>query len=118
MRIHNLSMIAILEPFANLSQLDSYRIQMLMNNGHSNPNSKIWLFCSCEVNCSIFESDQQHITCEVSYDECSEKFQMTYVYAKCKDHLRRPPWDMLKWSETGYPWCINGDFNVISSSQE
>ena len=44
---------------------------------------------------------------------------MTYVYAKCKDQLKRPLWeDMLKWSATRYPWCIIGNFNFISSIDE
>ena len=90
-----------------------------MNQGHSNPNNKIWLFWSNEVTCDILECDQQHITCEVSHENCSEKFIMTYVYAKCKDQLRKPLWDsMLQWSDTRYPWCVIGDFNFISSSNE
>lgn len=39
-KLHNLSMIAILEPFANQSQLVSCRIKLLMDKGHSNPNNK------------------------------------------------------------------------------
>ena len=77
-KLHNLSMLAILEPFSNQSQVDSYRMQLLMNQGHSNPNNKIWLFLSNEVTCDILECDQQHITCEMSHENCSEKFIMTY----------------------------------------
>ena len=118
-KFHNLSMLAILEPFSNQSQVDSNRMKLLMNQGHSNPNNKIWLFWSNEVTCDILECDQQHITCEVSHENCSEKFLMTYVYAKCKDQLRKPLWDsMLQWSDTRYPWFIIGDFNVIASSNE
>ena len=44
---------------------------------------------------------------------------MTYVYAKCKDQLRKPLWDvMLKRSESMNPWCVLGDFNVITSTSE
>ena len=112
-------MIAILEPFTNQSQLEFYRLQLLMNKGYCNPNNKIWIFWSTEVTCNILESDQQQVTCEISYEGYSEKFLMTYVYAKCKDSLRKPLWDsMLRWSTTVYPWCILGDFNVISSTQE
>ena len=118
-KIHNLSMIAILEPFSNFSLIDSYRMQLLMDNCHYNPNNKIWLFWTKEVDCHILESDQQNTTCEIKHEECSEKFHMTYVYAKCKDQLRKPLWDtMLKWAETSDPWCIIGDFNVIASTQE
>ncbi|TMX00263.1 hypothetical protein EJD97_001108, partial [Solanum chilense] len=103
-KLHQLSMISILEPFANQSQMDSFRLQMLMNHSFSNPNNKIWLFWSDEVSCRILDSDQQQITCEIRHEECSETFIMTYVYAKCKDQLRRPLWDsMLKWCETMLP---------------
>ena len=77
-KMHNLSMIAVLETFSNLSHLESYRMQMLMNCGYSNPNNKIWLFWSNEVTCSILESDQQQITCEINHEECCEKFIITF----------------------------------------
>lgn len=103
-KLHHLTMIAILEPFVNQSQIESYRLQVMMDNAYNNPNNKIWLFWSNEVICTILESDPQYIVCEISHDECSEKFIMTYVYAKCKDQMRKPLWDsMLKWSNTVYP---------------
>ena len=92
---------------------------MLMKYSHSNPSNKIWLFWTNEVCCNIVESSEQNITCEISHEECSEKFLMTFVYAKCKDQLRKPLWEsMLKWSAPSYPWCTICDFNVISSTQE
>ncbi|XP_055835236.1 uncharacterized protein LOC129903716 [Solanum dulcamara] len=43
----------------------------------------------------------------------------TFVYAKCKDHLRRPLWNsMLQQSNTSLPWCTLGDFNVITDPEE
>lgn len=118
-KIHNLAMIAILEPFVNYSHIESYRMQLMMSHSYSNPNNKIWLFWNEEVNCNILDSNQQYITCEIRHEDCNENFIMTYVYAKCKDHLRKPLWDgMLNWSDTNYPWCIIGDFNVISSTHE
>lgn len=56
-------MIAILEPFANQSQMYSCRMQLLMDNGHSNCNNKIWLFSSSDVNCNMVDIDHQKITC-------------------------------------------------------
>ena len=118
-KMHNLSIITILEPFSNTDHLESYRMQMLMNSAYSNSNSKIWLFWSNDVICKVLDSDQQQVTCEIIHVECSEKFIITFVYAKCKDHLRRPLWNsMLKWADTRYPWCTIGDFNVISSTKE
>ena len=71
------------------------------------------------MNCNVVDMNQQHVTCEINRDNCSEHFIITYVYAKCKDHLRKPSWDsMLHMAETIYPWCIIGDFNVILLTQE
>ena len=45
---------------------------------------------------------------------------ITFVYAKCKNHLRRPLWDKMihKDSLNENPWCTVGDFNVITSVEE
>ena len=40
-KLHNLSTIAILEPFANQSQIESYRINLLIDNCFCNSNNKI-----------------------------------------------------------------------------
>ncbi|XP_015158404.1 uncharacterized protein [Solanum tuberosum] len=47
-------------------------------------------------------------------------FTSTFVYAKCKDHLRRPLWDrMLQHAVVNTnPWCSVGDYNVITSIEE
>ena len=66
-KIHNLSMLAILEPFSNQSLIESYRLQLLMDHSYCNPNNKIWLFWSNEVTCDIMDSDQQQVTCEISH---------------------------------------------------
>ncbi len=118
-KLHTLSMLAILEPFSNQAHIDSYRMHLLMDHSYSNPNNKIWLFWSNDISCDILESDQQQVTCEISHENCKEKFTMTYVYAKCKDQLRKPLWEvMLKRSESRNPWCVLGDFNVITSISE
>lgn len=44
-------------------------------------------------------------------------YHVNYVHAKCKDYLRKPLWDeLLHYSDTNLPWCMIGDFNVISST--
>jgi len=61
-KLHHLSIIAILEPFADNSQIDKVRIHLQMDQAASNPNGKIWLFWSNEVNGHILEQHDQHIT--------------------------------------------------------
>ena len=65
-------MIAILEPFANHSQLEFYRMKLLMDFCYSNSNNKIWLFWSNEMKCKVIDMDQQLITCEVQHEDCND----------------------------------------------
>ncbi|TMW83798.1 hypothetical protein EJD97_000710, partial [Solanum chilense] len=103
-KIQKLSMIAVLEPFANNSQLELYRMKLMMDFCYSNSNNKIWLFWSTEVQSKVIDMDQQAITCEVKHEDCKDHFIITYVYAKCKDYLRKPFWDtLLKWADIDLP---------------
>ncbi|XP_059289464.1 uncharacterized protein LOC132042983 [Lycium ferocissimum] len=84
-----------------------------------NPNGKIWIFWTQELSCRIIESDDQQITCELKHIAHQAAFLNTFVYAKCKDYLRRPLWDkLLARANTTQPWCTLGDFNVITSTEE
>ncbi|XP_055824484.1 uncharacterized protein LOC129893019 [Solanum dulcamara] len=117
--IHHISFIAILEPFSNSSQIHQFRNHLNMDNALSNPNGKIWLFWNKEVDCKILENGEQVITCELNHVMNPNQFSVSFVYAKCKDHLRRPLWDsMLQQSNTSLPWCSLGDFNVITEPEE
>ncbi|XP_055835240.1 uncharacterized protein LOC129903721 [Solanum dulcamara] len=117
--IHQISLFAILEPFSDSSQIHQFRNQLNMDNAISNPNGKIWLFWNKDVDCRILENGEQVITCEIFHVRNPNQFRVSFVYAKCKDHLRRPLWDsMLQHSNTTLPWCTLGDFNVITEPEE
>ncbi|XP_055802719.1 uncharacterized protein LOC129871761 [Solanum dulcamara] len=117
--IHQIPIIAILEPFSDSIQIQYFRNQLNMDHAISNPNGKIWLFWNKDVDCRILENEEQLITCEFNHVMNPNQFIVTFVYAKCKDHLRRPLWDsMLQQSATSLPWCTLGDFNVITDPQE
>lgn len=110
-KMYNIALIAILEPFSDNSQLNSYIIQMGMDNAVCNPNGKIWLFWTSDYTCNIMENDEQHITCDLQHMEVSGNFIISFIYAKCRDHLRRPLWDrLLHFSDLDKPWCTIGDF--------
>ncbi|XP_055814172.1 uncharacterized protein LOC129883562 [Solanum dulcamara] len=117
--IHQISLFAILEPFSDSSQIHQFRNQLNMDNAISNPNGKIWLFWNKNVDCRILENGEQVITCEICHVMNPNQFRVSFVYAKWKDHLRRPLWDsMLQHSNTTLPWCTLGDFNVITEPEE
>ncbi|XP_055800325.1 uncharacterized protein LOC129869710 [Solanum dulcamara] len=110
---------AILEPFSNQSHLNSHKIQLNMDSAIHNSNNKIWLLWNKDVACSIIDQDEQHITCEIKHVTWHITYLTTFVYAKCKDHLRRDLWDkLLLYSSVGKPWCTIGDFNVITGIEE
>ncbi|XP_055814708.1 uncharacterized protein LOC129884436 [Solanum dulcamara] len=117
--IHHISIIAILEPFSDNTQLQYFRNLLNMDYATHNPNGKIWIFWTKDVSCTILENEEQLITCDINHVMSPNQFITTFVYAKCKDHLRRPLWDsMLQQSTTSLPWCTVGDFNVITDPEE
>ncbi|KAK4733751.1 hypothetical protein R3W88_008012 [Solanum pinnatisectum] len=92
-----------------------------MEHAMSNCNGKIWLFWNLDIDCKVIDEDEHQITCEMVHNELHTKFTNTFVYVKCKDHLRRPLWDkMLQHasSRTNSLWCAVGDYNVITSTEE
>ncbi|XP_049391508.1 uncharacterized protein LOC125855898 [Solanum stenotomum] len=98
-KLHNLSMIAILEPFADNSHLNSYRIKLNMENACCNSNGKIWLFWTAEINLNILESEDQHITGTMLHVEIKDKFLITIVYAKSCGLMD------LGYTSQRYTWC-------------
>lgn len=87
--MHNLTMIAFVEPSAELTQINSNMSQLNMDHANRNFNNKIQLFWTCDLKFKVMEANEQYITCEINHVDCAEIFAMTYMYAKCKDHLRR-----------------------------
>ncbi|WMV32844.1 hypothetical protein MTR67_026229 [Solanum verrucosum] len=101
------------------SQLNIVRIQLQMDHAVSNINGKIWLFLSNEIIGNILENHEQHITGKFKHPDLTEQFMMSFIYAKCKDHMRRSLWDkLLFYASMEIPWCTIGDFNVITFIEE
>ncbi|KAK4707383.1 hypothetical protein R3W88_033072 [Solanum pinnatisectum] len=118
-KMHQLSMIAILEPFVDISHLNNVRIHLQMDHAVSNPNGKIWLLWSNDITGNIHENGEQHFTCEFKHSDLNESFMVSFIYAKCKEHMRRPLWDkLLHFANRDIPWCTIGDFNVITNTEE
>ncbi|KAG5605885.1 hypothetical protein H5410_027377 [Solanum commersonii] len=95
------------------------QLVILMDNAVSNPNGKIWLLWSSEITGNIHENSDQHITGEFKHSDLTERFMVSFIYAKCKEHMRRPLWDkLLHYASRDIPWCTIGDFNVITNIEE
>lgn len=91
-----------------------------MENATSNFNGKIRICWSSAIDCNILDEDEHQITCEMKHNGLNCPFITTLVYAKCKEHLRKPLWDMILQKSTvdTKPWCFVGDFNVINNVEE
>ncbi|XP_019260254.1 PREDICTED: uncharacterized protein LOC109238270 [Nicotiana attenuata] len=91
-----------------------------MDQGVSNSNKKIWIFWDQEFAGTLWDKDEQHMIIELKYVEVGDTFHISVIYAKCKPALRIPLWETLKLKSTPctVPWCVIGDFNVITSMGE
>ncbi|WMV32840.1 hypothetical protein MTR67_026225 [Solanum verrucosum] len=119
-KMHKFSIIAVLEPFSDSIHVQNFKHQLSMEQAVSNCNGKIWLFWTTDIDCVVLEEDDQQITCEIRHNALHNQFTITFVYAKCKDHLRRPLWDRMLYNaaDNNRPWCSVGDYNVISNIEE
>ncbi|KAK4707460.1 hypothetical protein R3W88_033007 [Solanum pinnatisectum] len=114
-------MIAVLEPFSDTAQLNTFKSMLAMDQAISNSNGKIWLFWNTDVTCKVLEADEQQVTCEINHNEVPVTYIKTFIYAKCKEYLRKPLWDRLLYfadMTESIPWCTVGDFNVITDTDE
>ncbi|KAG5606082.1 hypothetical protein H5410_027574 [Solanum commersonii] len=118
-KMHQLGMIVVLEPFADNSQLNTVRVHLQMEHAVSNSNGKNWLFWSNAITVKIHENSEQHITGDFKHSDLTEGFMVSFIYAKCKEHMQRPLWDsLLQYASLDIPWCTIGDFNVITNIEE
>ena len=85
-KLHQLSFITILEPLSDSVHLQSFKVQLHMDNATNNCNGNIWFFWSNYMDCNILDKDEQQITCNMKHNELQYKFYSTFIYAKCKYH--------------------------------
>ena len=118
-KMHQLSIIVILEPFSDSTNIQSFKMDLNMDNAISNYNSKIWVFWNSDIVCNILDEDEQQITCDMKHNELQYQFTSTFIYEKCKEFLRRPLWEkLIHHSININPWCAVGDYNVITDVEE
>ena len=119
-KMHHLYVITILEPFSDSVNVQNFNVQLNMDKCTSNCNGKIWVFLSSDSDCNILDEYEEQITFDMKHNELQYEFTITFIYAKCKEHLRRPLWDKMLHhaSVSTNPWCAVGDYNVISDVEE
>lgn len=58
-QIPQLSLITIFEPFFDNSHIHSFKSQLAMDHAFCNPNEKIWIFWSLDMDRNVLEVDDQ-----------------------------------------------------------
>jgi len=82
-KMYQLSIIAILEPFSDITHVHNFKNHLATDHPVSNCNGKIWLFLNMDIDCVVLEEDEQQITCNIGHNELQTHFTTTFVYAKC-----------------------------------
>lgn len=59
--MHNLSIISIIEPFANNSHINCCKLQLNIDKAYYNQNGAIWIFWTNDMDCKILDTDDQQI---------------------------------------------------------
>ena len=118
--MHQLAIIAILEPFADSGNVMNFKNQLAMDNAIANFKCTICLYWNGDIDCIVRDKDEHKDTCVFNHNELQKQFTMIFFYSKCKEHLRRPRCDkMLQKADIEDKPCFYvGDYNVITSTEE
>ena len=119
-RVHQLKLVCVLEPFMSPAKLDATRVRLGMDSAFASESGKIWLFWSPPFHVQVLHDMGQVVHCRACHSSLSEGFFMSFVYAKCVASLRLDLWDALR-SFSGQvdgPWLVGGDFNVVQQHSE
>lgn len=115
---HHISILLILEPIVEKSQVQEYGKKLGFDNCYANTNGKIWGLWKEEIEGHVTEDKEQHLTLKVKRQ--NKENYITAVYAKCSVLLRRNLWNDLTmfFENLESPWLIGGDFNSILNRGE
>lgn len=85
-----------------------------------NVNNKIWLCSTVQYAINVLVDDEQFLHCEIKSLSTGSIFLATWIYAKCSRRERRILWEKVTClaPSSSTPWCIGGDFNIITSPEE
>lgn len=117
--LYKLLFISIQEPFV-ANHIDFYKKALGFDSCHTSRNEKIWIFWNSQLNATIFCEDDQQVMPKMNQRGENTTFWMTVIYAKTKRALGLPLWESLKQCNQNIngPWCISGDFNIITEAGE
>ena len=68
-KLHQLSILNILEPLWDSVHVQNFKVQLNMENSISNYNGKIWVLWRCDIHFNIIDGDEQQITCDIKQND-------------------------------------------------
>lgn len=91
-----------------------------MQGCFTNCSNKVWIFWSSTLNCNVYASEDQMVTCKISDNHRSIVYYLSVVYAKSRSARREDIWGYMRAfaSPSNSPWAVCGDFNSILSAEE
>jgi len=118
-RHHKFFLIALLEPFQDVRQIQKYKRRLGMQYVNYNANGQIWIFINEQIQVGVVSDSDQQLSLQLTMAD-GRQFLVTVIYAKCSAAERLMLWDDLYALYDNYsmPWLVGGDFNVILSEEE
>ncbi|KAK2635470.1 hypothetical protein Ddye_030262 [Dipteronia dyeriana] len=114
MKDHNVSVLAVSEPFQDVDQIRRWELCLHFPNISSNveERGKVWVFWKDNIQLDIVGSSNQCLTVLLSED--SGLLLTTFIYAKCSQIDRRELYEKIYGISTFcVAWVMLSDFNTI-----
>ena len=114
-----LDLLVLLEPLVDFNSPKYCRL-LGFDAIHHNVNNKIWICSTSAIKIHVLEDEEHYLHCSISLSDGSSPFLATFVYAKCTRRERYSLWEEVSalGASIQTPWCVGGDFNIITSPSE
>ncbi|KAI0504038.1 hypothetical protein KFK09_014985 [Dendrobium nobile] len=117
-RIHNIKLLILSEPMINADKIVETARFLGYNSSFANCSNKLWLFWHNTITIDIIADHHQVVHCHINVfnTNCFASF----VYAASTRLSRLNLWEQLCSFSVNIsgPWCVGGDFNIISNATE
>lgn len=94
-RIHDFSLLIILEPFLSDDRLEEFRVKLGFQHAFHSVTNKICIFSRHNLAISVVRHSEQFLHLECRHPVFSHTFFITALYAKCSVVERRALWSDL-----------------------
>ncbi|KAL0925310.1 hypothetical protein M5K25_003631 [Dendrobium thyrsiflorum] len=117
-RIHNISLLVILEPFISVTKLGTTSSTLGFKHSYANITNKIWVMWKDSLAIDIVGDFNQVLHCHLKISNLS--LYASFIYASSFYLVRKHLWKSLTdfCDNIDGPWFVGGDFNAICNSSE